>query len=60
MHTCGRCKVEFVEEQMCVQKTGEFRNNWLCLDQEACGERCAAGGKGRRVRQASSRHLGES
>ena len=52
MHTCGRClEIVLVEVNMAPATSGEFRNRWLCQNDEACIARATAGGRGARVRR---------
>ena len=36
MHTCGRCQEIVLEVNMAPATSGEFRNSWLCRNEEAC------------------------
>ena len=51
MHTCGRCQEIVLEVNMAPATSGEFRNSWLCRNEEACIARATAGGRGARVRR---------
>ena len=55
MHTCGRCKEKLVEEKMTLTKSGPYRNNWLCTNEDGCKARVATGGRGARKRQSTER-----
>ena len=58
MHTCGRCKEKLVEEKMTMTKSGPYRNNWLCTNEDGCKARVATGGRGARKRQSTERAAG--
>ena len=43
MHTCGRCQEIVLEVNMAPATSGEFRNSWLCRNEEACIARAMVG-----------------
>ena len=47
----GRCQEIVLEVNMAPATSGEFRNSWLCRNEEACIARATAGGRGARVRR---------
>ena len=47
----GAAQEIVLEVNMAPATSGEFRNSWLCRNEEACIARATAGGRGARVRR---------